>query len=207
MAKVEIEMELGGFRIDSFKLRIKADREDLPRLKSEIGKQFSTFIQPPTDIIAEPARKQIVSAPIQETKVEDERPLARGKNTRRAKGATNGASIAPPVQWHHDPSKWGMPKQEWKAGQKVLWLLFVLKHEANKNELSSSEIADTFSTYFKQFGSLKKTSMPSILGALKKNDPTLIMDNVSKTPNTWYLSAEGEKAAEKIVKEARTQSA
>jgi hypothetical protein len=206
MPKVEIEMELGGFKIDSFKVRIKADREDIPRISGEIGKQFPNLLRPPAALIDEPVRKQVPSVMV--TPINDGGSgNGRGKGNRRNKGgsgSTNGGAISEVVTWQHDVSKWGAPKQGWKAGQKVLWLLYVIKNEVQVTELTAANISDTFAAKFKHSGTLKKTSMPSIMKSLATNDPVLVMCDAAKVPNTWYLSDEGAKAAEKLVVEART---
>jgi len=195
MAKIEVEMELQGF-----KLRIKADRNDLPQISGEIGKQLAGMLQPPAAMLDEPVSRQVDSTVVPPENGNNGN--RRGKASRRAK-TTNGTPTTPKVEWQHDPTKWGMPKQAWKAGGKVLWLLYVVKNETSHSELSAPTIADTFSAKFKQFVALKKTSMPSILGSLKTNEPALMMDDTTKTPNTWYLSEEGIKAAERFVQEAK----
>jgi hypothetical protein len=203
MAKVEIEMELNGFKIDGFKVRIKADREDIPQIRSEIGRQFMSVLQPPAALIDESTRKQVPSTVVPQTTNENGAGGGRGKG-RRSKSAGNGSTDAKPVEWQHEPSKWGMPKQKWKAGKKVLWLLYVAKNEQGPTEMSAAVISETFNSKFKQFGTLKRSSMPSILGSLKTSQPALIMDDTTKTPNMWFLSEQGSKAAEALVQEAKT---
>ncbi|HEY1921282.1 MAG TPA: hypothetical protein VGG44_00840 [Tepidisphaeraceae bacterium] len=197
MGRTEIEFELDGFKIGRLKVRIKADKEDAPRISGEIGKLMN-FMQPPANLIDEPVRKQIPSTIVPSNIVSNG---GRGRSNRRSKSANNGAAATSAVDWQHDPSKWGMPKQEWKAGNKVLWVLYVVKNELGITELTASVIAEVFSTKFRQFGALRKTSMPSILGSLKTS--ALIMDDTTKDPNTWYLSDQGIKSAEQLVQDAK----
>jgi hypothetical protein len=206
MGKVEIEMDLGGFRIERFRLRIKADRDDIPRINGEIGKQFLNVLQPPASLIEEPVRKQIPSTVVPQASSGDPDGGARSKSRRTRASAASG-SRANPLEWQHDAGKWGMPAQKWKAGQKVLWLLYVIKNEKAIAELSAPVIAETFNAKFKQYGQLKRTSMPSILGSLKKDAPSLLMDDTTQTPNVWFLSEQGVKAAETLVQEAKTVQA
>jgi hypothetical protein len=207
MAKVEIVMELGGFKIDSFKVHIKADREDIPRINGEIGKQFMHILQPPANLIDEPERKQILSTVVPPTDVANAKSSGRSKGGRRLKGTATAAAPAVSVVWTHDAAKWGMPKQSWPETNKALWLLYVMTKETGKSEVSGPSIADTFNDKFRQFGPLKKPNLPRTMGRLKTNSPAYVMDNTGAFPIAWYLTNEGTKAAERLVIEAKSPNA
>ncbi len=204
---VEIEMELGGFRIERFKVRIRADREDIPRISSEIGRGLLNIMQPPANLIDQPEPKQITSAVLPSASGNSSSHTSGGGGrgrSRHGRSAGNGTSAAPPIEWTHDPSKWGTPKQMWTEHNKILWLLNVIARETGQSEVGGPSIADTFNNKFKQFGPLSKASIPRNMARLKTNEPALVMDNTSNSPITWYLTEEGNKAAERLVVEART---
>jgi hypothetical protein len=202
MAKVELEMELGEFTIKGFKIRLRGDREDLPRISTEIGKHFAGMVQPPANLLDAPVHKQVESrAVVPDQKDEGN---GRGKNNRRSKGARAQSAEPVVIEWQHDPGKWGNPKQKWKAGHKLVWMLYVIKNATGQIELAASSMADTFNTKFKQFGTVKKTSMPSIMGSLKTHEPALVIEDTTKSPIVWLLSEQGLKLGEELVQEART---
>jgi hypothetical protein len=203
MAKIEIDMELGKF--EGFKVRIRADREDLPGINKALSKQLMGALMPATEFFEDPARKQISSAVVPTANEGNGGGGGRGKNGRRSKPSSNG-NVVQPIQWQHDSTKWGMPSPKWKAGQKMMWLSYVIKNEGGDAEQSAAVLAETFSAKFKQFGAPKRTSMPSILAALKTSQPALMLDDTGKDPITWFLTPDGDRAAEALVVEARTPS-
>jgi len=202
MAKYELEVEIQGF-----KLRVKGERnEDISRITGEIGQHLAGILQPPANLLDAPVRRQ-VDATVQPSQDGQDGDLAaRGKGTRRRKGSANSNSAAPvaPISWQHDPAKWGTPKQTWTGGNKILWLLYVIKNEASQTAVSASGIVGAFNAKFREFGPLVKSSMPRTLGNLKTNQPALVMSDNTKPPITWYLTDEGGKAAERLVTEARS---
>lgn len=204
MAKFEIEMEIQGF-----KLRVKAEREDdIPRITGQISKQLAGMLQPPAEIFN--GSPQIVPAltvpPVTENGQESDKGKGRAKGNRRRNSVGSEGSPSQTINWQHDAAKWGTPRQAWTAGQKILWLLYVIDKEKGQKEVGGPAIAETFNAAFKQFGPLKKPSMPRDLGNLKIRSPAQVMDNTTKSPITWYLTEEGIKEAEKLVLDAKGTS-
>ncbi len=87
--------------------------------------------------------------------------------------------------------------------QKILWIMYVIGKATGQTELGGPTIAESFNKSFKQFGPLKKNSMPRDLGTLKTRSPAQVMDNTTASPITWYLTEAGKLEAEKLVAEAR----
>lgn len=197
MAKFEIEMELTGF-----KMKVRAERpEDVPHITGQISKQLAGFVQPPGAMIEEPGVKAVESTVREPADGQGEN-KRKGRRV-RGKAAGNGDGAPAVPTWQHDPAKWGMPKQTWSGSQKILWILYVIGKETGRTEVSGPAIAETFNTLFKRFGPLSKQSMPRDLGSLNKRSPSLVMDNPTHAPITWYLTDEGNKEAEKMVVDAK----
>jgi len=200
VAKIEVEMELTGFR-----LKVKAEREDdVARITQQLGKQLAGMTQPLAGIIDSP---RVIEAHTVQENGETGLPLKSAtKSTRKRsrKAGENGASQ--PITWQHDAAAWGTPKQAWTALQKILWVMYVIGKATGQTEVGGPTIAETFNKSFKQFGVLKKKSMPQHLGSLKVKSPAQVLDNTTASPITWYLTETGIQEAEKLVAEARGSS-
>jgi hypothetical protein len=56
---------------------------------------------------------------------------------------------------------------------------------------------------FREAGLLQQKHMARDLGRLKKQSPAAIGEDTTKVPSAWFLTVEGKKKAESLVKEAR----
>lgn len=200
MAKIEVEMELTGFR-----LKVKAEREgDVARITQQLGKQLAGMTQPLAGIVD--SSRVIETQTVQENGEAGLAQKSAAKLTRKRsrKAGENGRSQL--ITWQHDSAAWGTPKQAWTAAQKILWIMYVIGKATGQSEIGGPTIAESFNKAFKQFGTLKKKSMPRDLGALKTKSPALVLDNTAECPITWYLTETGILEAEKLVAEARGDS-
>jgi hypothetical protein len=197
MGKYEIEMELTGFR-----LKVRGERDDLPIITENLQQQVTGLIAPAINIAAGqlPHSREIAPAV---TVIESSPKAKRAGRSRRSTSTNGEASKTVVINWDHDPNKWGVPKQAWKAWQKVAWLLYVVSEECNANELSASMIVETFNTHFRQSGLLKQSNMTTQLGRMKQSSPALIGDHATKNPITWFLTETGIQEAKKMVIEAK----
>jgi hypothetical protein len=201
MAKFEVEMQIQGF-----KLRVWSEREeDVPRITGQLGQQLAGLLRPSTEILDVTPRVQTafaVNAP--EEKSQDPNKRKRhAKSSRIRKSGASESAGSQMVNWQHAPAKWGMPRQAWTTGQKILWTLYVAAKETSHEDLSSPAIAETFNTAFREFGPLAKQNLPRELGNLKKKTPTQVLDNRTGSPIKWYLTDAGSREAEKLVAEAK----
>jgi hypothetical protein len=131
----------------------------------------------------------------------------RRKRTRRKRvqaQATNEPSAEEDaVDWKHDPSKYGSPKQGWSTADKSLWLLYVVSQEAGVRELSGQRIVATFNKHFRQAGTIQIRYVSRDLGGLKvKKTPAPVAEDTTKTPSAWFLIDEGVKMAQSLVADA-----
>src|SRR5687767_12627627 len=95
MAKVEVELSLEGF-----KMKIRADREDVPRIAQSVTSGMAGILAPiraatDAELVPEPAPQ---SAP--------ELPAPHQRRSRRAAAASRKPAADLPV-WKHDPQRWG----------------------------------------------------------------------------------------------------
>jgi hypothetical protein len=124
---------------------------------------------------------------------------------KRVQAQTTGESSAKEdaVDWEHDPSKYGSPKQGWSTADKSVWLLRVVLQEADINELSAQRIVATFNKHFRQAGPIRTQSVIRDLGRLTVNKtPSPVAGDSIKTPNQCFLIEEGVKTAQALVADA-----
>ncbi|MEZ6124637.1 MAG: hypothetical protein R3C49_15875 [Planctomycetaceae bacterium] len=200
MARIEVEMELTGFR-----LKVKAEREDdVARITQQLGRQLAGMTQPLAGIVDSP--RAIETQTVQESGEAALLQKSAAKSTRKRNRKTGENGGSQPITWQHDAAAWGTPKQAWTAAQKILWIMYVIGKATGQSEIGGPTIAESFNKSFKQFGTLKKNNMPRDLGALKTKSPAQVLDNTAASPITWYLTEAGTLEAEKLVAEARGDS-
>lgn len=198
MARFEVELELTGLKV-----RIKGDREHVPSITNNLGRQVAGFFQPAAEIA-----NQTQSQPtnfIEAEIVNSSRPTKRrGKRVKKNQtaGGPNGnltlqAELA--LDFKHDPNTWGMPQQLWNTADKSIWLLYVVKKACGVAEMSSGVISHTFNKHFRQSGVVQTGNVTRDLGRRKAESPSLVGQDTTKVDEPWYLSDEGVKFAEKLV--------
>ncbi|PQA88662.1 hypothetical protein CW354_10320 [Marinicaulis flavus] len=186
-------------KIQGFELELEGSREDAAVINEQLGRQLAGML-PPIEGIIEGKVEQVAS-PGQAHQDVDEKP--KRKQSRKRRVASSGeAAEAPKIEYRHDSSKYGNPKQDWNVTKKVLWLLYVLKQEVGRDEFSAGELAGVFNLYFKQFGTIRASNVSRDLGSAKKKSPSPVADDPTKNPVTWYLTDAGNKNAQALVEEA-----
>lgn len=196
-------------RVTGFELEVEGNREDVPLIAQSVGQQFAGMLQPASDIV----EGEIISeSPSNATML----PAETGKTTTKRRspskrrsaptGTSAKADEEQAVDWVHDPAKWGTPQQSWNTATKSLWLLYVVGKETGMTQLSSNQISVTFNKHFRQAKMIKNFNVTRDLGKLKTNTETQIYEDTTKTPNTWFLTQEGEKQAQQLVLQALGQA-
>jgi hypothetical protein len=188
VAKYEMELELTGF-----KLRIKGERDDIPRLVDHAREQIAALVAPAANIISGqlPAHRETLN-------------VTSDGSTKKRHRRSNGVpkKEQPRVVFIHSPEKWGTPLQSWTPCNKILWMLYTLAQSSGTEEHSGPAIADLFNQHFKQAGLLKKNNVSRDLGTLKQKSIALVGENANNSPAIWFLTVEGVKEALKLVAEA-----
>jgi hypothetical protein len=202
MGRFKIRVKLQGLEMD-----IDGSRDDAPLIASNLGRQFAGLLEPAAHIVEGTVE---VEGDDNSTRVAvlDE-PAARSRSSRRGKRTgppRTNANGAAGISWKHDPSKWGNPQQGWSAADKAVWLLYVSGQETQVKDMASSTLASAFNRMFREAGMVRAGNLPRDLGRLKAQAPPLVGEDTTKTPPTWFLTIEGTKKAEELVKQARGQS-
>ncbi|SRR6266542_2186541 len=202
MASVEIRLKLN---VD---LEIKAEREDIPGLTDSVKQQLAGAFSPAAVV----ANGQREAEPVQQLSLPAEvSPPPTPSKPRRSRRTTRTRDTVPAeddaVDWVHDPSKWGHPAQSWSTVDKCLWLLYVVKQEKSIQELSGPVIAATLCKHFRQAGLVYRQIVNRELGKLKSVTPAPVGENSTVSPSKWFLTEEGNKRAENLVAQIRSQVA
>lgn len=202
MGRFRIRVKLRGLEMD-----IDGSRDDAPLIASNLSRQFAGLLEPAAHIVEGTAE---VEGDENSTKVAVlQEPVARIRSYRKGKRAAPArmnANGAGEITWKHDPSKWGNPQQGWSAADKAVWLLYVSGQEIQVKDMASSTLASAFNKMFREAGMIRAGNLPRDLGRLKAQAPAFVGEDTTKTPSTWFLTIEGTKKAEELVKQARGQS-
>lgn len=194
-----------GFSMGKFRLRLKVqaleveidgEREDLPAITSAINRQLGGLVEPVE--VAANGHKQLGGGDKgQVIDAADLNKKSSSNRSRRGNGARNveGAS---PIDFRHDPPKYGNPLQSWNLTEKSIWLLAVLKGISQVNEISGPQIAATFNHYFKQTGRIHPPLVTRELGKARVQNPA----PVGEDKGLYYLTPEGDKQAQKLIQDA-----
>ena len=194
-------------RVQALEVDIDGSRDDMPVIASNVGRQFAGLIEPAAlvaeGVVESSGDNDSVGVAVVNTPVSRSRPARKLKRAVPARATSNGAGE---VTWKHDPSKWGSPQQGWSASDKAIWFLYVSGEEIQVKDLTSSALASGFNRMFREAGTIRAGNLPRDLGRLKTQAPAVIGEDTTKTPPTWFLTTEGTKKAEELVKQARGQS-
>jgi len=193
-------------RVQGLEVEVDGTRDDAPAIAHNLSRQFAGLLEPAAHIVEGDVEGDGNG---RATAVATAEPAVRARSARKGRRAvparTSGDGAAE-VTWKHDPAKWGSPQQAWSASDKALWLLYVSGQEAQVNDMSSTTIASTFNRLFRQAGMIRAGNLPRDLGRLKTQAPALVGEDATKTPTTWFLTIEGTKKAEDLIKQARGQT-
>lgn len=197
MSKFKIKLKITGFELE-----VEGSREDVAILSQSVAGQMAGMLQPGALILDAKANEVL-----DEPKDAGLKQIERKAKRRRASGAAAGgvAAESKEVTFRHDVQKYGNPSQSWKTSSKSIWLLYVLQKESNSSSFSTKSIVDTFNRHFKQSGTITTSNVTRDLGRLKVNEkPSPIGEDSSKSPSEWFLTHDGVRRAEELVKEATT---
>ena len=203
MARYRIRLKVQGLEVE-----VDGTRDDAPIIAHNLSRQFAGLLEPAAQIAegevegnGDGGTPSVATAePIIRT-----RPSRRA--ARRAAPARAGAEAKTELAWKHDPTKWGGPQQGWSAADKAIWLVYVSGQETQVKDMSTSMLASAFNKMFREAGMIRAGNLPRDLGRLKAQAPALVGEDTTKTPSTWFLTNEGTRRAEELVKQARGQAA
>lgn len=164
MSKFKIKMKLQGLELE-----IEGSREDMPIISQNIGQQMAGLLQPAGAIIEGEVVSGRVAAPAILASESPETPKRKTQRRRSqgTSGGTSGKEASDAVDWRHDSSKFGMPKQDWSLVKKSIWLLYVVLEETKTAEMSAGQIERTFNKHFRQAGAIRGSNVSKYLGQQK----------------------------------------
>lgn len=190
MAKFKVRL-----KVQALELEIDGEREDLPLITNAVNRQFAALVEP-TEVIAElpklPSSNRSESTGSEDGKGKPRKPRSPANRT--------PAEFAGPIEYRHDPAKFGVPNQGWSILEKVIWMLWVLQHTGTK-EYFTGQVVATFNHHFKAAGKLHPPLVPRELQRAKVEVPTPVGEDKER----WYLTAEGERQAKELVAKALGQ--
>jgi hypothetical protein len=195
VSKIRVKIKLQGFEME-----VEGSRDDMVVVREAVTQQMSGLLGPAADIAAGEATKQTHNghAPIT---IEAVKSTAKKKFTR---AGTNSAETVSgtPVEWRHDASKFGSPKQEWAGTDKAIWLLYVAASAATVSEMSTSTIIATLYKLFRSVKAPRASNLARDLAKLQQarngHQPLVSLD-ATKDPGVWYLTDAGIKHAQTLV--------
>lgn len=183
--KISIELE-------KLKIHVEGSRELAPEIANNVASQIATILQPARLIEGsreEPGDHSHLAANVT--------PATPGRRPRRkGTGKLDSAADGAPLNWTHDPAKWGTPVQNWSQPKRIMWLLAVVEKEAGQTAgLTVGQIAETFNAKFKEAGLIVKQNV--------KRDLARQTDNFGVVDGRWFLKQGGKTEAVKLVEEAK----
>lgn len=193
MSKFRVKMKLQGFELE-----IEGSREDASLIGRNIGEQISGILASGNHII-DGEVSSTAGAALTPGNLLDDASKKRGR--RRSKttvtGGERGNTLV--IEFRHDPMKFGTPTQDWTTTQKAIWLLYVAKEVAGAAEMSTSQVVKTFNTQFRQAKTVTNSNVSRDLGKAKIASPSLVGEDNTKSPPTWFLTQEGVRRAQELI--------
>jgi hypothetical protein len=187
VSRFKVRLKLSGLEIE-----IEGDREYAPQIAENIGRQLSQIIQPVALIEApKTGQGETILA-----EVDGGRDRTSRRKRQGTRSAVSGSGDAALVTWTHDAGKWGTPRQDWKANQKIAWMLYVIgQANGTKSELTTVQIANAFNGKFRSAGGVHQGNVSRDL----KSEPDLFGEIEGK----WFLKDKGiQTVVERLLPEA-----
>ena len=121
MSKFKVRLKLQGLELE-----VEGNRDDVPLIADSVAEQVAGLLKPASnivegEIVTDGRRPQSVESETSETKTK------RARKKRQSQTPLGSNSKEEAVDWTHDPSKWGVPKQKWSTADKSLWILYVVE--------------------------------------------------------------------------------
>ncbi|MCG7505519.1 hypothetical protein [Mesorhizobium retamae] len=198
MSKFKFKLKLTGLELE-----MEGSREDIPLITQNIGNQLAGLMKPAADIASEKDGTEPSFSPLTiNHSIEDKSTNKRTKRRPRTnpQPQANGANI-PPIEWTHDPSKFGNPQQTWSTAKKSIWLIYVVSQISKVSQLQTSQIVEIFNRKFRQFKTINTSNVSRDLGRAKTSKPSLVGEDTAKSPTEWFLTDEGIKSAQESISE------
>ncbi|MEO1009254.1 MAG: hypothetical protein AAFX79_11870 [Planctomycetota bacterium] len=191
MSTFKVKLEVQGF-----KLEVEGERDDIPLIAENIGRQFTSALEPAANIAeGTPPRRPIANT----APATAQSPSKPRRKRNRPATASASENI---LNWDHNPERWGNPLQTWTTAEKSIWLLYVLEHELGRTAVAGPVLAATFNQHFKQAKTVHPPNVTRDLGKIKTGSNSDVGEDTTTSPSEWYLTSSGKKRAVKLIEQA-----
>jgi hypothetical protein len=207
MSKFRIKLKLQGLELE-----VEGSREDAPAMAEQIGRQFIGLVQPAATLASgdsnpttdERSNGGPVSAGSAPSLVAPKRSRKKrnGQRPVTASGSAEPGDDEAAVDWTHDATHWGAPKQAWSTAQKALWLLYVAGQNAETKELSSGQLVATYTKHFRSAGRILKHNVTRDLQKIASGRGAKVSLDSGSQPPVWFLTDSGVEYAKSLIAEA-----
>jgi hypothetical protein len=194
MAEFKIKL-----KIQSFELEIEGSRDDIPLITQAVGNQVAGFLQPTSDIVEGNVISEESNREISSPQIEKRVTPKRKSRAKKPKAQNNSEDEDNIISWRHDPLLYGVPRQDWVTADKSIWLLYVVSKEADTDEMTAGQIANTFNKHFKQSKTIQAGNVTRDLGKQKTITNAPVAENTRQSPTKWYLTQSGIKYAQDLI--------
>jgi hypothetical protein len=195
------------FKITGLELEMQGTREDVQTMTAGINQQFHGLLQSPSLIASDGAVASGFAEPRPELQLSSAAPTKNSRPRKNRTTSTAPGKTAKALELVNKPDLYGTPTQNWKAVDKAIWLLYVLKKESNVEEVSGQVLVWTFNKHFKEAGMLRPSNIVRDLGTRKLGATPQLGENANTTPSGWFLTQAGIEQAENLIKSLRQNAA
>jgi hypothetical protein len=192
MGKFRIRVKLQGFELE-----VDGDREDIPAITNAVQRQLGGMMQTADFAAAQPEPRP-EPLTIESTEVKGKKSSRKRSSTDRSSADSNLPRV---IEFRHESSTYGSPKQNWTVAQKCIWLLFVLDGIKGLKEVTAPQLTATWNSQFKAAGKLHPPNVPRELSTAKVSSPAPVGEDKA----SWFLTDEGKAVAQTLVKEGLGQ--
>ena len=175
-------------------MEIEGSKEDVAVISSNISNQIKQLVKPQgldTEDIQE----------IETTPTLINNPIEIRKKVKRNRSTSNNAPKPSntAIDIRFDSTKYGTPKMTWSTCNKAMWVIYTVYQETSIQELTITQIAETFNKHFKQAGAIRGSNISRDFGSKKISSPSLVGETTTNNPSTWYLTDEGNKSVQNLI--------
>jgi hypothetical protein len=202
MSKFKVKLKLQGLELE-----VEGAKEDIPAISQNVAAQLTGLITPAAGMAGGNEGTDREPINVTPTLPEPARTKRRPSPRRSSTAAGNGADRSDVFDWKHDAAAFGNPVQGWNTADKSMWLLYAAAKQGVVQEMSGPQIAATFNKHFRQAGPILPHNVTRDLGKIKGTPPAKVSEDTTKSPPAWFLTDEGIKHAEGLVKVARGEAA
>ena len=190
-------------KIEKLELEVEGTRDDLPQISQQIGEKIVGLTNPIL-LEEEPEERQpsVMEQDVSQNGISKKKRSTPKRKTKKNENSKAGSEEV--ITWKHDPGKYGSPAQAWSTKDKSIWVMYVIKEVDGTDELTAKQIAESFNKNFKQAGTIRSQNIARDLGKEKNNKESLIGENTTNDPATWFLTTKGITKAKDMIAEIRS---